>query len=140
MGNINMVFLTGRVGQDPEIKTFESGSMKASFSMATTKRWKTQDGEKKEETQWHRIETWGGLTKLVEGWVKKGYIVMVTGELVYEKYTDKDGNEREVTKIKANTIDLGTYEKKDGPANSVPSHPGQTPSFPVASDDDDLPF
>lgn len=142
MADINLVVLSGHVGQDPEISTLSSGAQKAAFSIATSKKWTSKDGEQKEDTQWHRIEAWAGLAKLSE-YIKKGYSVTVTGEIRYESYTDKEGRERDVTKIIAREISIGT--KGDGSVK--PQQPRQPSAaaipggqLPVGSDDDDLPF
>jgi len=134
MADINQVTLSGHVGQDPEIKIFEGGSQKASFSVATTKKWVTKEGEKKETTQWHRVEAWAGLAKLSE-YIKKGNAVTVIGELQYETYTDKDGVERNITKINAKEMFIS------GSASSAPRTQASAPApLPPAAVDDDLPF
>ena len=146
MAGINLAIISGNVGKDPEIKTINSGASVATFSVATTKKWVTKDGEKKESTQWHRVEAWAGLAKLAE-YIKKGSPVTVVGELQYENYTDKDGIERNITKINARDMFIGLVRSESGLASHTPSaqpveqFTQSIEEVPSSIDDDDaLPF
>lgn len=110
---INKLTLLGRVGQDPEIKRLENGTPVGRFSLATTEKWKDNNGDVKEETQWHNITVWKNLAEITEKYVKKGDILYVEGKLTYRKYTDKDGNEKQVTEVVANEIKLLPNAKKN---------------------------
>lgn len=77
---VNRVFLIGRVGQTPEIKHLESGSVVANFSMATSETYKDKNGEKVEDTEWSNIVIWGKLAEVVEKYVKKGDLLYVEGK------------------------------------------------------------
>ena len=72
MLHINRVTLLGRAGRDPEIRTMKSGDKVASFSLATSRRWKGQDGQPAEATEWHRIAVFGSAVRVVEEMVRKG--------------------------------------------------------------------
>ena len=100
---MNMIFLTGHVGQEPQKKTFENNRQVLSFSLATNKRYKSADGEVKETpTQWHNIQVWGYLAEVP---IERGSLVHAVGELQYREYTDKDGIKRWSTDIViSNTI------------------------------------
>lgn len=146
MAGINLAIISGNVGKDPEIKTINSGASVATFSVATTKKWVTKEGEKKEITQWHRVEAWAGLAKLAE-YIKKGSPVTVVGELQYENYTDKDGVERNITKINARDMFIGFVRSESSLSSYMPSaQPAEQLTQPVEQDtssiddDDTLPF
>ena len=82
-GSVNKVILLGNLGKDPEIRSMNSGNKVASFSLATSKRWKDKaTQEQKAKTSWHNIVIFGdGLVNIVEKYVKKGSKVYVEGEL-----------------------------------------------------------
>jgi single-strand DNA-binding protein len=99
MPGINKVFIVGRLGKDPEIKSFANGGKIANISVATSETWKDkQTGEKKERTEWHNITVQGdGLVGVVERFLKKGSEVSVVGKLQTRKWQDKEGNDRYTT-------------------------------------------
>lgn len=98
---INKATLLGNVGNDPEIVTLESGNRKASFSLATSERWKDKHtGEKMERTEWHRIVTFNdGLIGVIEQYVKKGSQLYIEGQIKTRKWQDQSGNDRYSTEI-----------------------------------------
>lgn len=100
-GSVNKVILIGNVGQDPEIRSMQSGDKVASFSVATSESWKDKtSGEKKEKTEWHRVSVWNqGLVKVIESYVKKGSKVYLEGALETRKWQDKDGNDKYTTEV-----------------------------------------
>ena len=99
MLHINRVTLLGHAGRDPELRTMRSGEAAASFSLATTQKWKRQDGQPGEATEWHRIVVYGGAVKAVGEMVTKGATVLVEGRLAVRAYKDKEGAERQATEI-----------------------------------------
>ena len=101
VGSVNKVILLGNLGRDPEIRSMQSGAKMASFSIATSKRWKDKNTqEQKEKTSWHNIVVFGdGLVDIVEKYVKKGSKIYVEGEIQTRKWQDKDGNDRYTTEI-----------------------------------------
>jgi single-strand DNA-binding protein len=104
MSTINRVQLTGNLGNDPEIRTFENGSKLARFSMATKEDYTTRSGEKSSDTQWHFISAWGKIAGRIEAELKKGSFVSVEGRLVTRNYTDKNGQKKYVTEVVANDL------------------------------------
>jgi len=100
-GSVNKVILLGNLGRDPEIRSMQSGKKMASFSIATSKRWKDRNTqEQKENTSWHNIVVFNeGLVDVIEKYVKKGSRIYVEGELSTRKYQDKDGNDRYTTEV-----------------------------------------
>ena len=99
MLHINRVTLLGYAGRDPERRTMANGEVTAWFSLATTRKWKGQDGQPFEATEWHRIVTYGAHAKAVESLVRKGAAVLAEGRLAVRAYKDKDNMERQVTEI-----------------------------------------
>jgi len=100
-GSVNKVILLGNLGRDPEIRSMQSGSKMATFSMATSKRWKDKNTqEQRDKTSWHNIVVFGdGLVDIVEKYVKKGSKIYVEGELQTRKWQDQDGNDRYTTEV-----------------------------------------
>lgn len=101
MSAINRVQLTGNLGNNPEIKTFENGGKLAKFSMATKEEYTSKSGEKTSETQWHYVSAWGKVAEKIESEFKKGSFVSIEGRLVTRNYTDKNGQKKYVTEIVA---------------------------------------
>ena len=101
VGSVNKVILLGNLGRDPEIRSMQSGSKMANFSIATSKRWKDRNTqEQKEKTSWHNIVIFGdGLVDIVEKYVKKGSKVYVEGELQTRKWQDQSGQDRYTTEV-----------------------------------------
>jgi len=95
----NRVQLIGRLGQTPEIKTFDDGNKIANFSLATDDSYKNKEGEKVERTDWHNCVVRGKLVNIVESYVTKGMEIALEGKLTTRSYDDKDGNKRYVTEV-----------------------------------------
>jgi single-strand DNA-binding protein len=102
----NRVQLIGRLGQDPEVKTLESGKKVTNFTMATNETFKGVDGNKTEETTWHNIVAWNGLAEISSKYLKKGKEVCIEGRISYRTYTDKNGVPKSVTEIVASDLVL----------------------------------
>ena len=100
-GSVNKVILLGNLGRDPEIRSMQSGKKMASFSIATSKRWKDRNTqEQKENTSWHNVVVFNeGLVDVIEKYIKKGSKIYVEGELSTRKYQDKDGNDKYTTEV-----------------------------------------
>jgi single-strand DNA-binding protein len=100
----NSVQLIGNVGSAPELKTFDGGRVKASFSIATNSTYKNQKGEKIEETQWHNLIFWGKLAQVAGQHLKKGSEIAIEGKLVHRSYETPAGEKRYVTEINVNDL------------------------------------
>jgi single-strand DNA-binding protein len=100
-GSVNKVILVGNLGKDPESRTMTSGSKVVSFSLATSESWNDKaSGERKEKTQWHRVAIFNEkIGEIAERYLKKGMKVYIEGSIESRKYTDKDGQEREITEV-----------------------------------------
>ena len=163
--SLNKVQLIGNLGADPEIRTIPSGSRVATFSVATSRNWTNQSGQKQEKTEWHRCEVWNarrdgtGLVEVVEKYLKKGDRVYVEGSIEYRSYEDKkDGATKYITEIKVRELMMlsgksdggegGMGRRAAAPAAAATgkeggkSKDGEFGDFPEALDeeDDDLPF
>ena len=107
----NSVHLIGRLGKDPEIKTYNE-QKRATFSLATTDTYKNQKGEKVEDTQWHNVVIWGKLAGVVEKYVKKGDEIAVEGKLVHRVY-ETNGDKKYITEVNVNDmLMLGSKKEK----------------------------
>ena len=107
MPNVNKVILMGVLGRDPETKQFPNGGSVTNFSVATTDHWKDKaTGERKEQTEWHRITTNNKLAEIAQKYLKKGGKVYIEGSLRTRKWKDQSGQDREVTEIKADSLQL----------------------------------
>jgi single-strand DNA-binding protein len=105
--SVNKVILLGNLGADPEVNFLPSGDTVMNFRMATSMRWNDKNsGEKKEETEWHRVTVFGKTAEALSQYLKKGKQVFVEGRLRTRKYNDKDGIERYATEIVASSIQL----------------------------------
>ena len=102
----NRVSLIGYVGQNPDVRTFESNRKKASFSLATNEYYTNEKGERVESTEWHNLVAWGKLADVVEKYVEKGREIVAEGKITYRSYDDKEGNKRYVTEILLNELHL----------------------------------
>ena len=100
-GSVNKVILLGNLGQDPDVRTMQSGKKIATMSLATSDSWKDKEtGEKKEKTEWHRIVVFNeGLVGVVENYIKKGTKLYIEGALQTRKWTDDSGTEKYTTEI-----------------------------------------
>jgi single-strand DNA-binding protein len=142
MASVNKVILIGNLGRDPEVRYTQGGSAVANFTMATTDTWQDQAGEKKERTEWHRIVVWGKQAEIVGEYLRKGRPVYVEGSLQTREWTDREGNKRYTTEVRAQRIQfLGRPD--DRGAAPAPS------AAPAAEDagepgggysEDDIPF
>lgn len=94
----NKVQLIGRLGIDPEVKTFDNGQM-ARLSLATSEKYRNAKGEQIENTQWHNVIAWGRTAEIAEKYLHKGQEVVITGKLETRQYEDKDGQKRYVTQV-----------------------------------------
>jgi single-strand DNA-binding protein len=95
----NKVQLIGNVGNDPEIKNLEGGKMIANLVIATNERYTNSNGEKVEQTEWHRLVAWGKTAEIIEKYVVKGKEIAVEGKLTHRSYDDKNGEKRFITEV-----------------------------------------
>jgi single-strand DNA-binding protein len=107
MASLNKVMIIGNLGRDPEVRYTADGAAIANLSLATTSSWKDKNtGEKKEETEWHRVVFYGKIAEIVGQYAKKGRPLYVEGRLKTRKWTDKEGVEKYTTEIVADQMQL----------------------------------
>jgi single-strand DNA-binding protein len=165
--SLNKAMLIGNVGRDPEVRYLDgnSGQAKvATFTLATTERYRDRNGETRENTEWHNIVAWRNTADVVERFVKKGTQVYIEGRIRTRSWDDQSGNKRYTTEIIADTLQLlgkksdnpggqGTYQSQGAPAQPSYQQPAPAyqqpaqqpmPAAPQTADDDmpedDLPF
>ena len=138
--SVNKVILIGNVGQAPVIRTTQDGKKIATFSLATSEKWKDKSsGEFREKTEWHRVVVFSdGLVGIIEKYIQKGTRIFLEGTLQTRKWTNKDGVEQFATEVILQGFNnkLEIIESKKG------ENEGQEVNGNVAegSFDDDIPF
>jgi len=139
---INQVMLIGNLGATPEQRKASNGSALTNFSLATSSRWKDADGQMKEETEWHRIVTFGRLAEICGQYLAKGSKVYIEGRLQTNKWTDKDGNTRYTTQVVAREMKmLDSRNTNNGDSDFGSETPCSSSSeLPPASFKEEIPF
>lgn len=99
----NNVQLIGRLGNDPQVRNFDSGKKMVSFSLATNESYTNNNGEKVEDTQWHNIVVWGKKADVAEKYLKKGLEIAIQGKLINRSY-ESNGQTRYITEINLNEM------------------------------------
>lgn len=127
---VNKVFLVGRLGRDPDVRSTQNGKAVANFSIATSEKY-TKDGKSEEKTEWHNVVCWDKLAEIAQKYLKKGSLIYLEGKLQSKQYDDKDGKKVTKTEVLANVItfiDTKTSEKT------------QQNTLMQAQEFDDIPF
>jgi len=159
MASVNKVIIVGNLGRDPETRYTPDGAAMTNISVATTSQWKDKTtGEKREETEWHRVAFFGRLAEVAGEYLRKGSQVYIEGRLRTRKWQDKEtGQDRFSTEIVADVMQmLGSRQGGGAPAEDEPRAPraAGAPARPamakpaakepaggaVADLDDDIPF
>lgn len=151
--------LIGNLGKDPVISAGPTGRKRVSFSLATSRRYRDNNGEQKEQTDWHNIVGWGKVAETIEQLgVHKGTTLYVEGSLTNRSWTDQNGQKRSTTEVNLDTFQLlsprnqngGNYQNNGGfnqsnnysQSNNSFNQQSSAPSYdaPMADDDEGLPF
>ncbi|MEE8117678.1 MAG: single-stranded DNA-binding protein [Gemmatimonadales bacterium] len=161
--SLNKVMLIGNLGADPEVRSTANGSRVATLSVATSRQWTSQAGERQEKTEWHRVVLWNSrvsqLADIAEKYLKKGDRVYIEGRIEYRTWEDREGKTRYTTEINAREMLMlaprgAAADEVDSVTSPAPAaEPAAEPAvaetktesyddFPEALDeeDDDLPF
>ena len=101
---LNKVMIIGQMGRDPEMRYTPSGRPVTSFSLAASRSWTTSEGERREETEWFNVVTWGSLAEICKQHLHKGRTVYVEGRLQTRGWEDQDGKKHYRTEIVANEM------------------------------------
>lgn len=149
MASLNKVMLIGNLGKDPEVRYTAAGTAVASFSMATTEKFKSKAGEWEDRTEWHNVTLWGRLAEISGEYLSKGKPVYIEGRLQTRKWQDRDGVDRYTTEVVAEKMQM-LGGKNGGSGNASNSGNGGTGGGqgvsggsieePPFSSDDDIPF
>jgi single-strand DNA-binding protein len=139
--DLNKVMLIGRLGQDPEIRYTQSGIAVTTFSVATGMKWKDQDGNWQEKTEWHNLKAWRGLAETCSTYLKKGSKVYVEGRLETSSWEDENKKKHYKTEIVIDDM-IMLDSKGDGSGSYSSSNASAKPveTKAAANTDDDLPF
>ena len=145
-GSINKVILVGNVGQDPQVRSMQSGQKVVSFSLATSDRWRDRaTGEQKEQTEWHRVVVFNpNLVEVAERMLQKGTKLYIEGSLRTRKWQNQQGADTFTTEVVLNPyagqmVILSGAKTMDGaPAETTPAQPRE--EVTPAQIDDDIPF
>ncbi|MDA3902991.1 MAG: single-stranded DNA-binding protein [Desulfuromusa sp.] len=97
--SVNKVILVGNLGKDPDLRYTPSGTAVATFSLATTERYKDRDGNKQEKTEWHNIVAWRQLAEICGKYLHKGKQIYIEGKIQNRSYDDRDGNKRYISEV-----------------------------------------
>jgi single-strand DNA-binding protein len=135
---INKVILLGNLGKDPEVKNFEGGAMKTSFSLATSEPYKDKNGNRVDQTEWHNIVLWRQPAEFAAKYLKKGYTVYLEGRIKTRSWDDPTQGKKYITEIEADKITIiSSNEKRAEQAQTENQAPEVPPLSPTT---DDLPF
>ncbi|MCZ4331058.1 single-stranded DNA-binding protein [Castellaniella denitrificans] len=153
MASVNKVILVGNLGRDPEVRYSPDGAAICNVSIATTSQWKDKaSGERREETEWHRVVFYNRLAEIAGEYLKKGRSVYVEGRLKTRKWQDKEtGADRYSTEIVADQMQMLGGRDDDGGQREAPQRtapqrqarpaaPAAPASGSLADMDDDIPF
>lgn len=146
MSGINKVILVGNLGKDPEVRHLEGGAVVAKFPLATSETYKTKEGQRVDQTEWHNIVMWRGLAESAEKYLHKGTLVYIEGKIRTRSWEDKEGHKRYATEVVADTMTMlggkrseenhnGHSENKSTPSVEEPGNHETN-----HSSGDDLPF
>lgn len=133
----NKVSLIGRVGSDPELKSFDNGNKVASFSLATSEKFKSKDGIVTESTEWHNIKIWNNIAEIASKFLKKGDLVSLEGKIKTETW-EKDGQKQYKTTIVCDEIVLLPNKREE--TSQASQHSTTTEQELPQVQKDDLPF
>lgn len=143
--NQNKVIIIGRITKELELKNTPTGKVCLSFSVATSRRWKDANGNRKEDTEFHNVVAWGNSAENIAKYFQKGDEIFVGGYLKTRDWADRDGKKHYRTEIILEVFDFGQKSKKNQQIDNepTPSDP-ETQSETSGQDDvvspDDLPF
>jgi single-strand DNA-binding protein len=142
MASLNKVMLIGNLGKDPEVRFTASGQAVASFSLATSEKFKGKTGEWEERTEWHNITLWGKLAEIAGEYLSKGKTVYIEGRLQTRKWQDKSGNDRYTTDIVGDKMQMlsAKGERSSSEPSSAPKSGGSNNYEEPPFQDDDVPF
>jgi len=146
-GSINKVILVGNIGQEPQVRTMQSGQKVVSFSLATSDRWRDrQSGEQKEQTEWHRVVIFNpNLVEVAERMLQKGTKLYLEGSLRTRKWQNQQGVDTYTTEVVLNQfagtmVILSGAKAMDAMSGAAPAAPAPAEEMSISEIGDDIPF
>ena len=139
-GSLNKIFLIGRLGRDPEVRSTSTGQDVANFTLATDESYIANNGEKIEKTEWHRIVAWGKQAEFAANYLNKGSLIFIEGKIESRKWKDQSGIEKSTTEIIAAKITGLDSKKIDQDEQRITKDTGKIDSENPSSIIDDAPF
>jgi single-strand DNA-binding protein len=138
--SVNKVILIGNLGGDPEVRYLEQDRVVANVSLATSESYTDKQGNKVSQTEWHKLEFWDNLAKIAEKYLSKGKQIYVEGKIKTDQWTDKDGNNKSVVRIRVSQLQmLGGKESGKSGADEPSGGNTEKPASPELNEDG-LPF
>jgi single-strand DNA-binding protein len=137
--SVNKVILVGRLGKDPEVRYSTNGNAITNFNLATSRVYKNKQGEKVDETEWHRCVSFGRTAEVCGEYLHKGSLIYVEGRLQTRDWEDKDGNKRWTTEVIIDSMKM-LGSKNDRGVSSAESSDNPFDKGPSDIPDDDVPF
>ena len=131
--DLNHVMIAGRMTRDPELRYTPSGTAVCNFSIAASRKYRTKDGEQKEDVVFVNVECWGKTAEYVGENFKKGRAILVEGRLKSDKWETKDGEKRNALEVTADRVQSMQWDDDGGKANEKPQQQAAAP-------EDDIPF
>jgi single-strand DNA-binding protein len=141
--SVNKVILVGNVGADPEVRYLDGGTAVCRLSLATSESYRSKEGERVTQTEWHNLVLWRGLAEVAEKYVKKGSQLYVEGRLRTRSWDDKEGNKRYTTEINVDNMQMLGRKSDDSSGGEAPASKPSVQEFDPTQggdDADDLPF
>jgi single-strand DNA-binding protein len=148
MGSVNKAILVGNLGRDAEMRFTAGGTPVATVSLATTEKFTDRDGQKREDTQWHRVVIWGKTAESLHEYLTKGKQIYVEGRIQTREWTDKEGKPAKTTEIRADRVVLlssasggsGGGPRVSRERSGEPADAAADMGHVDAPSDDDIPF
>ena len=145
MDSVNKAILVGNLGRDAEMRFTAGGTPVATVSLATTEKFTDCEGQKREDTQWHRIVIWGKTAESLHEYLTKGKQIYVEGRIETKEWTNKEGQKVKTTEIRADKVVLLSSGGGGGPRpgrdrQSDAEMSGTDMAAVDAPSDDDIPF
>lgn len=130
MASLNKIQIIGHLGKDPETRFIPSGGQVTTFSVAVSETFKDKIGEKQTRTEWFNCVAFNRIAEIASEYIAKGSLVYVEGSLRTEKWTDKEGNPKQATKINVRSLQmLDKLKKKEGGGEREPGEDGEEMPF-----------
>lgn len=120
---LNKVMIIGHLGKDPEMRYTPSGRAVTTFNVAVSRSWNSSDGERRSETEWFKVVSWGNLAEICNKYLTKGQQVYIEGRLQTRRWEDKEGNQRKSVEVVANEMTMLGERRDKNSSNSLEETP-----------------